>query len=146
MSSTLGLALTGMALVWPTGVTAPASASAAKRIQTSTTGRGFSYGATTTPTDWTMYSDGTIRSSLNGRCLDVKEFNTKKGAVVQLWSCSGASNQQWYWGPSKYPRYRTIRSRLNNFCLDTQGKQHKLGTPIQMWSCSSEWNQSFRRI
>ena len=30
-------------------------------------------------------------------CLDVKNKNTGLGAKLQLWSCSGAWNQGWYW-------------------------------------------------
>src|SRR4051812_11039193 len=33
-----------------------------------------------------------------GKCLDVKDKNTANGAKLQLWSCTGTSNQKWTFG------------------------------------------------
>jgi hypothetical protein len=40
---------------------------------------------------WNVNSNGTITGVRSGLCLDVAAGGTK----VQLWSCTGAANQQW---------------------------------------------------
>ncbi|HJP76235.1 MAG TPA: non-reducing end alpha-L-arabinofuranosidase family hydrolase [Pseudonocardiaceae bacterium] len=42
---------------------------------------------------WTVNSNGTITQS--GMCLDVTGASTANGALVELWTCNGHSNQQW---------------------------------------------------
>ncbi|SCE43457.1 endo-1,4-beta-xylanase [Streptomyces sp. DvalAA-14] len=34
----------------------------------------------------------------SGLCLDVTSASTANGALVELWTCTGASNQQWTLG------------------------------------------------
>lgn len=55
---------------------------------------------------WTWYNDGTIKSSLDGRCLDLNiAFPGPGGAAwsVQVWDCHGGKNQQWIdgWAPGQ---------------------------------------------
>ncbi|MFF5289498.1 glycoside hydrolase family 27 protein [Paractinoplanes globisporus] len=44
---------------------------------------------------WTVNSDGTIRGTQSGLCLDVDHNLTANGTVVLLWTCSAAANQRW---------------------------------------------------
>jgi alpha-galactosidase len=44
---------------------------------------------------WTFQSNGTIRGTQSGLCLDVDRNLTANGTVILLWTCSGAANQQW---------------------------------------------------
>ena len=44
---------------------------------------------------WTLASDGTVRGTQSGLCLDVDHNLTANGTVVLLWTCSGAANQRW---------------------------------------------------
>jgi alpha-galactosidase len=44
---------------------------------------------------WTLNSDGTIRGTQSGLCLDVDRNLTANGTVVLLWTCSAAANQRW---------------------------------------------------
>ena len=40
-------------------------------------------------------SNGAIINAASGKCLDVKDNNTADGAKLQIWACTGASNQRW---------------------------------------------------
>jgi alpha-galactosidase len=44
------------------------------------------------------YPDGTITGVQSGLCLDVTGASTSNGALVELWTCNGQSNQQWTLG------------------------------------------------
>ncbi|MFI5843045.1 glycoside hydrolase family 27 protein [Catenuloplanes sp. NPDC051500] len=44
---------------------------------------------------WTFQSNGTIRGTQSGLCLDVNNNQTANGTLVLLWTCTGAANQIW---------------------------------------------------
>jgi alpha-galactosidase len=44
---------------------------------------------------WTLNTDGTIRGTASGLCLDVDRNLTANGTLVLLWTCTGATNQRW---------------------------------------------------
>ncbi len=44
---------------------------------------------------WTLNSDGTIRGTQSGLCLDVDRNLTANGTMVLLWTCTAAANQRW---------------------------------------------------
>jgi alpha-galactosidase len=44
---------------------------------------------------WTLNSDGTLRGTASGLCLDVDHNLTANGTLVLLWTCSAAANQRW---------------------------------------------------
>jgi alpha-galactosidase len=44
---------------------------------------------------WAVNSDGTVKSSSSGLCLDVYNNNSANGTSVILWTCSNAANQRW---------------------------------------------------
>ncbi|HXR70379.1 RICIN domain-containing protein, partial [Actinocrinis sp.] len=39
--------------------------------------------------------DGSITGVQSGLCLDVTNKSTANGALIQLWTCWGGSNEQW---------------------------------------------------
>jgi hypothetical protein len=41
---------------------------------------------------------GTVTGVQSGLCLDVSAASTANGALAQLWTCNGGSNQQWTLG------------------------------------------------
>ena len=47
---------------------------------------------------WTVNSNGTITGVQSGLCLDVTGASTAEGALVDLWTCNGQTNQQWTLG------------------------------------------------
>jgi alpha-galactosidase len=44
---------------------------------------------------WTFQSNGTIRNSQSGLCLDVDRNLTANGTLTLQWTCTGVANQQW---------------------------------------------------
>lgn len=44
---------------------------------------------------WTVNTDGTIRGTASGLCLDVDHNLTANGTPVLLWTCGTAANQRW---------------------------------------------------
>ncbi len=44
---------------------------------------------------WAIQSDGTIRGTASGLCLDVDHNLTANGTLVLLWTCTAAANQRW---------------------------------------------------
>ena len=44
---------------------------------------------------WNVNPDGTITGVQSGLCLDVTSAATANGSAVELWTCTGGSNQQW---------------------------------------------------
>jgi hypothetical protein len=76
---------------------------------------------------------GTIRQvGGTGKCLDDPSGNTANGTKVQLWSCTGKSNQSW----------TTVQDgtiRVLGHCLATSG------STVVLWGCSSSFqNQQWR--
>ena len=74
-----------------------------------------------------------------GKCLDVHLPDiTKNGAVVQIWACTGAVNQNWRFDDD---------GRLVNgggLCLDVELTQlGRNGGKVQVWACHSGPNQKW---
>jgi alpha-galactosidase len=44
---------------------------------------------------WSVNTDGTVRGTPSGLCLDVTDAATANGTLVGLWTCTGATNQKW---------------------------------------------------
>ncbi|GGV58249.1 beta-xylanase [Streptomyces longisporoflavus] len=88
-------------------------------------------GSTTPPTDGAQ-----IKGVGSGRCLDVPNAGTTDGTQVQLWDCSGSTNQQWT---------ATASGELKvygNKCLDAAGTGN--GAKVQIYGCSGADNQKWR--
>ncbi len=45
-----------------------------------------------------MQATGTITGIQSGLCLDVTGASIANGALAELWTCNGQSNQQWTLG------------------------------------------------
>ncbi|WP_425826918.1 endo-1,4-beta-xylanase [Streptomyces fractus] len=88
-------------------------------------------GSTTPPAD-----AGQIKGVGSGRCLDVPNSSTSDGTQVQLWDCSGGTNQQWT---------TTASGELKVYgskCLDAAGSAN--GAKVQIYGCSGADNQKWR--
>ena len=71
-------------------------------------------------------------------CLDA-DTNTiyHNGTIVQLWTCTGAPNQQWRAGPGG-----SLINAQSGRCLDADLATIGLnGTRVQLWDCSGAINQ-----
>jgi ricin-type beta-trefoil lectin protein len=76
-----------------------------------------------------------IRSWMNGKCLEIFNFNNSNGAPVGMYDCWGTSNQLWYWSGS------TIRSDMNNKCLEVLNSNPNNFAPVGMNICRNTPNQ-----
>ena len=80
---------------------------------------------------------GVVRGVASGRCLDVPNSSTTNGTQVQLWDCSGNSNQRWTYTSSKQLMV------YGNKCLDANGRGTTNGTAVIIWDCNGQTNQQW---
>ncbi|MEN3607906.1 RICIN domain-containing protein [Plantactinospora sp. ZYX-F-223] len=73
----------------------------------------------------------------SGRCIEVPGATTANGAQVQLWDCSGSTNQRWTHTASKQ---LTV---YGNKCLDAYGAGTTNGTTVVIWDCHGGLNQQW---
>jgi lysophospholipase L1-like esterase len=73
----------------------------------------------------------------SGRCVDVPNSSTTNGTQVQLWDCSGNSNQRWTYTSSKQLMV------FGNKCLDANGQGTTNGTTVIIWDCNGQTNQQW---
>jgi hypothetical protein len=64
-------------------------------------------------------------------CLDVVGQGTANGTAVQVWSCTGKSNQQWTYNGTTLGVY-------GSKCLDVTGGSTSSGTKLQIWDCAAK--------
>ncbi|MEV5434595.1 non-reducing end alpha-L-arabinofuranosidase family hydrolase [Streptomyces sp. NPDC052682] len=81
---------------------------------------------------------GALRGVGSGRCLDVPGASRTDGTSLQIWDCTGGTNQQWTLTDSNQ---LTV---YGNKCLDVPGHATTAGTRVQIWSCSGGANQQWR--
>ncbi|MBV1958686.1 endo-1,4-beta-xylanase [Streptomyces sp. CZ24] len=79
---------------------------------------------------------GSIKGVGSGRCLDVPNSSTTDGTQLQLWDCSGGTNQQW-----SYTAAGELRV-YGDKCLDAGGTGN--GARVQIYSCWGADNQKWR--
>jgi alpha-galactosidase len=70
---------------------------------------------------WTNNTDGTLRSVMDGKCLDVYNF---QGPAVEAWTCNGGPNQKW--------TFRSDGTLFSgeNMCLDIAGNLEVWAGPL----------------
>jgi len=78
-----------------------------------------------------------IVGSGSGRCVDVPNSSTTNGTQVQLWDCSGNTNQRWTYTSSKQLMV------YGNKCLDANGQGTADGTAVIIWDCNGQANQQW---
>ncbi|SHN38292.1 non-reducing end alpha-L-arabinofuranosidase family hydrolase, partial [Actinacidiphila paucisporea] len=83
-------------------------------------------------------TSGALRGTGSGRCLDVPNATQSDGTYLQIYDCSGGTNQQWT---------LTSTNQLTVYggkCLDVPGHATTAGTRVQIWSCTGGANQQWR--
>ncbi|OUD04271.1 non-reducing end alpha-L-arabinofuranosidase family hydrolase [Streptomyces swartbergensis] len=83
-------------------------------------------------------TSGALRGAGSGRCLDVPNASQTDGTNLQIWDCTGGTNQQWT---------LTDNNQLTvygNKCLDVPGHATTAGTRVQIWACNGGTNQQWR--
>ncbi|MBO3751249.1 RICIN domain-containing protein [Streptosporangiaceae bacterium NEAU-GS5] len=73
----------------------------------------------------------------SGRCLDVPNASTTNGTQLQLWDCSGNSNQRWTSTSGKQLMV------YGNKCLDASNRGTTNGTAVIIWDCNGQTNQQW---
>jgi hypothetical protein len=81
--------------------------------------------------------NGQIVGGQSGRCVDVPNSTTTNGIQVQLWDCSGGTNQRWTYAANKQ---LTV---YGNKCLDAFGAGTSNGTVVAIWDCHGGLNQQW---
>ena len=81
-------------------------------------------------------SGSTIVGGQSGRCLDDPNSSTTNGTQMQIWDCSGQSNQRWTITASKQ---LTVLGK----CLDASGQGTTNGTAAIIWDCNGQTNQQW---
>jgi hypothetical protein len=80
---------------------------------------------------------GPIAGAQSGRCVDVPNASTTNGIQVQLWDCSGQSNQAWTYTSGKQLMVYGTK------CLDASGQGSSNGTAVIIWDCNGQTNQQW---
>jgi len=73
----------------------------------------------------------------SGRCIDVPNSTTTNGTQVQLFDCSGGTNQRF-----TYTSTKTL-TVYGNKCLDASGNGTANGTQVIIWDCHGGLNQQW---
>ncbi|MEQ4304232.1 ricin-type beta-trefoil lectin domain protein [Plantactinospora sp. B6F1] len=80
---------------------------------------------------------GRLVGGQSGRCVDVPNSTTTNGTQVQLWDCSGGTNQQWTYTASKQLTVYGTK------CLDANNAGTTNGTTVIIWDCHGGLNQQW---
>lgn len=89
---------------------------------------------------WVVYKNGTIRSEMNRKCLDVavrNVRNAKNGSNVVVSDCHGKLNQRW----RNLSRANLLMSNVpgrSNMCLEVGGWNKKNGANVNIWKCGKK--------
>jgi hypothetical protein len=75
-----------------------------------------------------------------GKCLDVPNSSTTAGTQVQIWDCTGGSNQMFTRTSSDQ---LTVYSGGSRMCLDANGRGTSPGTKVIVYSCNGQDNQQW---
>jgi non-reducing end alpha-L-arabinofuranosidase len=74
----------------------------------------------------------------SGRCIEVPNAGTTNGTQVQLWDCTGNTQQRWTYTATKQLQV------YGNKCLDASGAGTSNDTQVVIWDCtdgtSQQWN------
>ncbi|MFI7427639.1 RICIN domain-containing protein [Micromonospora sp. NPDC049836] len=73
----------------------------------------------------------------SGRCVDVPNSSTTNGTQVQLWDCSGQTNQRF-----THTSGRQLQV-YGNKCLDANAQGTSNGTQVIIWDCNGQSNQQW---
>ena len=82
-------------------------------------------------------SNGQLVGVQSGRCVDVPNSSTANGTQVQLWDCSGQTNQRFTYTSGKQLQV------YGNKCLDANGRGTTNGTTVIIWDCNGQNNQQW---
>ncbi len=83
---------------------------------------------------------GEVHAVGAAKCLDVPNSSTTAGTQLDIWTCSGGSNQIWARTSSGQ---LTVYSGSSQMCLDAYNNQTSPGTKVEIWPCNGQSNQQW---
>jgi hypothetical protein len=86
--------------------------------------------------EWTVAADGSIEVA--GGCLATVADGTANGALVAWYTCTGDSNQHWF-----YESNGSLVNMRSGTCLDDPSAVTTDGTQEQIWTCLDDIQQSW---
>jgi len=132
MALSAGLLAAGGALAWGADIT---------HLRPAQEAAGSHSGSAPRPFMIEMAATGVeVINGAHSLCLDAdKSGDGSNGDKVQLWSCSGASNQLWtYYANGEFV------NAAHHLCLDAdKSGDGSNGDKVQLWSCSGASNQQW---
>ncbi|MGB3438970.1 MAG: RICIN domain-containing protein [Actinophytocola sp.] len=93
------------------------------------------------PVNGTTYQVSVTNS---GKCLDVAAGSSDNGGLVQQWSCSGDTWQQFTLAASG--SYQTLTNVNSGKCLDIPYGTTEPGIQLQQWNCNGSTYQQWRLV
>jgi Ricin-type beta-trefoil lectin domain-like len=84
-------------------------------------------------------------------CLDDTGWSTTQGTRMQLYTCTGNSNQAWIESITYLCQYcgpvTTVQNVYSGLCLNVSGGSHANFTPAIQWGCNINYsNEAFKVI
>jgi len=106
----------------------------------------FQTPATTTPPPSTTPSSTSpppsggqqIVGTGSGRCVDITGFNTNDGTRLQLFDCTGGTNQKWSLTNN------TFVNPQSGKCINVNGGATANGTAVNLWTCNGSGAQRWQ--
>ncbi|PWR14398.1 hypothetical protein DKT69_16560 [Micromonospora sicca] len=86
----------------------------------------------------------TAISGIGFKCLDISRNATADGTNIQVWSCTGATNQVWQRQFDANGRPIMVNPATGK-CLDLSAYGTTNGTNVQLWTCTGATNQVWER-
>lgn len=93
----------------------------------------------------TMSATGTVVNVASGKCLDAEDDANgnpnNNGDKVQLWTCNGSQNQQWF--ASDGDGFGNAYGLALDAEQDAKGNPTENGDKVQLWQSTGGLNQNF---
>ncbi|TDT98487.1 ricin-type beta-trefoil lectin protein [Streptomyces sp. 846.5] len=83
-------------------------------------------------------ASGAVHAVGASKCLDVPGSSTTAGVQLQIYTCSGGTNQAW---THTSAGQLTVYSGSSTLCLDAAGAKTTAGTKVETWTCNGGTNQ-----
>jgi hypothetical protein len=94
------------------------------------------------PTPTPVAIAGALAAGHSGKCLDVFGASAADGALIDQWSCTGGSNQQWTTRDLGQSRVALV-SKASGKCLDIPAYSTADGVQLQQYTCNGGLNQAW---
>jgi hypothetical protein len=85
-------------------------------------------------------TSGAVHAVGASKCLDVPNSSTTAGVQLQIYTCSGGTNQAW---THTSANQLTVYSGSSTLCLDAAGAKTTAGTKVETWTCNGGTNQQW---